>query len=144
MHSPKQPVKLTGIVFCAPAHPLYITDYGTCNQTIRVRDVSVISDHVGTTTVDEDNRHCASGRHNRNRLAELSPQGPGAAQRVGIDSFSFCHGKIQQRAAAVSEIAPLSRNAALDYRGRPRGPGSCKTLGLDRQTYERLTANRRT
>ena len=55
MHSPKQPVKLTGIVFCAPAHPLYITDYGTCKQTIRVRDVSVISDHVGTTTGDENN-----------------------------------------------------------------------------------------
>ncbi len=42
--SPKQPVKLTGIVFCAPAHPLYITDYKTCNQTIRVKDVSVISE----------------------------------------------------------------------------------------------------
>ncbi len=42
MRSPKQPVKLRGIVFCAPAHPLYITDYRTCRQSIRVKDVSVI------------------------------------------------------------------------------------------------------
>jgi len=42
--SPKQPVKLRGIVFCAPAHPLYITDYRTCRQSIRVKDVSVISE----------------------------------------------------------------------------------------------------
>lgn len=42
--SPKQPVKLTGIIFCAPAHPLYITDYKACRQSIRVKDVSVISE----------------------------------------------------------------------------------------------------
>ncbi|NLE67545.1 MAG: hypothetical protein GX608_09010, partial [Lentisphaerae bacterium] len=40
----KRPFKLTGLVFCAPAHPLYITEYKPCRQTIRVKNVSVLGD----------------------------------------------------------------------------------------------------
>ncbi len=38
------PLKLIGLGFSAPAHPLYITDYKKCGQTIRVKDVSVLSE----------------------------------------------------------------------------------------------------
>jgi len=38
--TPKLPLKLTGIVFSAPAHPLYVTDYKKRKQTVRVKDIS--------------------------------------------------------------------------------------------------------
>lgn len=41
--TPVMPLKLTGIVFCAPAHPQFLHEYKDCEQTIRVKDVAAIS-----------------------------------------------------------------------------------------------------
>ncbi len=40
---PVQPLKLVGVGFLAPAHPLYLTEYKPCRQTIRLKGISVLS-----------------------------------------------------------------------------------------------------
>ncbi len=39
----KPPFQLAGLAFCAPAHPLYINEYKARPQSIRIKDVSVLS-----------------------------------------------------------------------------------------------------
>ncbi|MFA6929739.1 MAG: hypothetical protein WCT05_05385, partial [Lentisphaeria bacterium] len=42
MSEPKMPMKLTGIVFCAPAYPLCLNEYRECEQTIRIKDAAAL------------------------------------------------------------------------------------------------------
>ena len=47
---PVQPVRLVGVGFLAPAHPLYLTEYKPCRQTIRLKDISVLTAPLAART----------------------------------------------------------------------------------------------